>query len=294
MPESRKNSAVPFPPSRVEEIFAGAAREGRLAHAHLLTGAPPAELEKLGRGLAANLLDADPEGHPDFFLLRPESKSRRVSIAQVRQLEHALSRRPHRAPLKVALILEAERMCIPPAEAANAFLKTLEEPPDHSLLLLTSDRPEALLPTVRSRCLTFPVIPGLNPESIPGIEELVSEWGKPSPPDALEAYRRAALLQSFLLSSRQKLEAKSGEEEKEDREEEENTQSAAAAGQLVRIREDVISHLIRAAWARANGNLSPEILREVESLEKLRQALARNVDQTLAIEVACLRISGLN
>jgi len=285
---------VPFPPSRVEEIFAGAAREGRLAHAHLLTGAPPAELEKLGRGLAANLLDADPEGHPDFFLLRPESKSRRVSIAQVRQLEHALSRRPHRAPLKVALILEAERMCIPPAEAANAFLKTLEEPPDHSLLLLTSDRPEALLPTVRSRCLTFPVIPGLNPESIPGIEELVSEWGKPSPPDALEAYRRAALLQSFLLSSRQKLEAKSGEEEKEDREEEENTQSAAAAGQLVRIREDVISHLIRAAWARANGNLSPEIVREVESLEKLRQALARNVDQTLAIEVACLRISGLN
>ena len=285
---------MPFPPSRVEEIFAGAAREGRLAHAHLLTGAPPAELEKLGRGLAANLLDADPEGHPDFFLLRPESKSRRVSIAQVRQLEHALSRRPHRAPLKVALILEAERMCIPPAEAANAFLKTLEEPPDHSLLLLTSDRPEALLPTVRSRCLTFPVIPGLNPESIPGIEELVSEWGKPSPPDALEAYRRAALLQSFLLSSRQKLEAKSGEEEKEDREEEENTQSAAAAGQLVRIREDVISHLIRAAWARANGNLSPEILREVESLEKLRQALARNVDQTLAIEVACLRISGLN
>ncbi|NDD81934.1 MAG: DNA replication protein, partial [Verrucomicrobia bacterium] len=120
---------MPFPPSRVEEIFAGAAKEGRLAHAHLLTGAPPSELETLGRGLAANLLDADLEGHPDFFLLRPESKSRRVSIAQIRQLEHSLSRKPHRAPLKVALILEAERMCIPPAEAANAFLKTLEEPP---------------------------------------------------------------------------------------------------------------------------------------------------------------------
>lgn len=57
---------MPFPPSRVEEIFAGAAKEGRLAHAHLLTGAPPAELESLGRGLAANLLDADLEGHPDF------------------------------------------------------------------------------------------------------------------------------------------------------------------------------------------------------------------------------------
>ena len=284
---------MPFPPSRVEEIFAGAAKEGRLAHAHLLTGAPPAELESLGRGLAANLLDADLEGHPDFFLLRPESKSRRVSIAQIRQLEHSLSRKPHRAPLKVALILEAERMCIPPAEAANAFLKTLEEPPDHSLLLLTSDRPEGLLPTVRSRCLTFPIIPSLNPEPIPGIDELVQGWEQSAPSDPLTAYRRATLLQSFLLSARQKLEAKAEQEEAQGEEEEETVQAAASAGQLVRVREDVISHLVRSAWKRAGSDLRPEIVLEVESLEKLRQALARNVDQTLAIEVACLRIAGL-
>ncbi|MEY5062918.1 MAG: hypothetical protein RLZZ112_882 [Verrucomicrobiota bacterium] len=284
---------MPFPPSRVEEIFSGAAKEGRLAHAHLLTGAPPAELESLGRGLAANLLDADLEGHPDFFLLRPESKSRRVSIAQIRQLEHSLSRKPHRAPLKVALILEAERMCIPPAEAANAFLKTLEEPPDHCLLLLTSDRPEALLPTVRSRCLTFPVIPNLNPETIPGIEELIRDWEQSSQTDALGAYRRATLLQSFLLATRQKLETKAGEAENECEEEEESVQAASSAGQLVRIREDVISHLVRSAWKRGGGDLKPEIVREVESLEKLRHALARNVDQTLAIEVACLRIASL-
>ena len=285
---------MPFPPSRVEEIFAGAAKEGRLAHAHLLTGAPPAELESLGRGLAANLLDADLEGHPDFFLLRPESKSRRVSIAQIRQLEHSLSRKPHRAHVKVALILEAERMCIPPAEAANAFLKTLEEPPDHSLLLLTSDRPEGLLPTVRSRCLTFPIIPSLNPEPIPGIDELVQGWEQSAPSDPLTAYRRATLLQSFLLSARQKLEAKAEQQESDGEEEEETIQAAASAGQLVRVREDVISHLVRSAWKRAGSDLRPEIVREVESLEKLRQALARNVDQTLAIEVACLRIAGLS
>lgn len=283
---------MPFPSSRVEEIFAGAAKEGRLAHAHLLTGAPPGELETLGRGLAANLLDADPEGHPDFFLLRPESKSRRISLAQIHQLERSLSRKPHRAPLKVALILEAERMCIQQAESANAFLKTLEEPPDHSLLLLTSDRPEALLPTIRSRCLTFPVIPGLNPEPIPGIEDLVRSWEQSSQPDALGAYRRASLLQSFLLGARQKLEAKA-EESDGDEEEEESVQAASTASQLVRIREDVITHLVRSAWKRAGGDLRPEIVREVESLEKLRQALARNVDQTLAIEVACLRIAAL-
>jgi DNA polymerase-3 subunit delta' len=280
---------MPFPPSRVEELFQTAAKEGRLAHAHLLTGAPPAELESLGRGLAANLLDAELEGHPDFFILRPESKSRRVSIAQVRQLEHSLSRRPHRAALKVALILEAERMCLPPAEAANAFLKTLEEPPDHSLLILTSDRPEQLLPTVRSRCLTFPILPNQNPAPIAGLEELITQWNQPAEANALAAYRRASLLQSFLLSTRERLADESEEEDGEN----ESAQSAASAGQLVRVREDVISHLIRSAWLRTGSTLQPEIVREVEALEKLRFALARNVDQTLAIEVSCLRMAGL-
>ena len=281
---------MPFPPSRVEELFHSAAKEGRLAHAHLLTGAPPAELESLGKGLAANLLDADLEGHPDFFILRPESKSRRVSIAQIRQLEHSLSRRPHRAQLKVALILEAERMCIPPAEAANAFLKTLEEPPDHSLLLLTSDRPEQLLPTVRSRCLTFPIIPGKNPEPLPGLDQLTKEWMQSSGRSPQDAYRRATLLQSFLTSLKERLAEKESSEDEEEGENE-SAQAASAAGQLVRVREDIITHLIRSTWSQAPSGLQPEAVREVDALEKLRFALARNVDQTLAIEVACLRIA---
>ena len=285
---------MPFPPSRVEELFQTAAKEGRLAHAYLLTGAPPAELESLGKGLAANLLDADLEGHPDFFVLRPESKSRRVSIAQVRSLEHSLSRRPHKAPLKVALILEAERMCLPPAEAANAFLKTLEEPPDHSLLILTSDRPEQLLPTVRSRCLTFPILPDKHPAPIEGIDELTRLWAESSEPTPLAAYRRASILQSFLLSTRDRLNAQSEQEvEDEEGDENESAQSASLAGQLVRVREDIITHLIRSAWGRAESSLRPEIVREVDSLEKLRLALARNIDPTLAIEVSCLRIAGL-
>jgi DNA polymerase-3 subunit delta' len=285
---------MPFLPSRVEELFQAAAKEGRLAHAYLLTGAPPAELESLGKGLAANLLDADLEGHPDFFVLRPESKSRRVSIAQVRSLEHSLSRRPHKAPLKVALILEAERMCLPPAEAANAFLKTLEEPPDHSLLILTSDRPEQLLPTVRSRCLTFPILPDKHPAPIEGIEELTRLWAESSEPTPLAAYRRASILQSFLLSTRDRLNAQSEQEvEDEEGDENESAQSASLAGQLVRVREDIITHLIRSAWGRAQSSLRPEIVREVDSLEKLRLALARNIDPTLAIEVSCLRIAGL-
>jgi len=62
---------------------------------------------------------------------------------------------------------------------------------------------------------------------------------------------------------------------------------------LVRIREDIIPHLIRATWSKTGSGLEPEAVREVDALEKLRFALARNVDQTLAIEVSCLRIAGL-
>jgi DNA polymerase-3 subunit delta' len=186
-------------------------------------------------------------------------------------------------------------MCLPPAEAANAFLKTLEEPPDHSLLILTSDRPEQLLPTVRSRCLTFPILPDKHPAPIEGIDELTRLWAESSEPTPLAAYRRASILQSFLLSTRDRLNAQSEQEVEEDEEGDENesAQSASLAGQLVRVREDIITHLIRSAWGRAQSSLRPEIVREVDSLERLRLALARNIDPTLAIEVSCLRIAGL-
>jgi DNA polymerase-3 subunit delta' len=169
----------------------------------------------------------------------------------------------------------------------------LEEPPDHSLLILTSDRPEQLLSTVRSRCLTFPILPDQNPSPIHGIEELTRLWAESSDPTALAAYRRASLLQSFLLSTRDRLNTQNDPEAKEEGDENESAQSANLAGQLLRVREDIITHLIRSAWSRAESNLRPEIVREVDALEKLRLALARNIDPTLAIEVSCLRIAGL-
>ena len=90
---------MPFPPSRVEELFQVAAKEGRLAHAHLLTGAPPSELESLGRGLAANLLEAELEGHPRLFrsssrveisscLDRPSSPARALPLPQTPPRSH--------------------------------------------------------------------------------------------------------------------------------------------------------------------------------------------------------------
>jgi len=72
-----------------------------------------------------------------------------IGIDQVRDLEKFLSRRPFAAPQKVGIILEAENLT---TEAQNALLKTLEEPPAHSQIILATRGATTLLPTVVSRC----------------------------------------------------------------------------------------------------------------------------------------------
>ena len=100
--------------------------------------------------------------HPDFRLLEPlveEEESDKapatvVKIDQIRALGEFLQLTSHRQGAKVALIHPAEAMN---AAAANALLKTLEEPPPRSYLLLVSDQPGRLPATVRSRCRAVPV-----------------------------------------------------------------------------------------------------------------------------------------
>ncbi|MGH7167050.1 MAG: DNA polymerase III subunit delta' [Nitrospiraceae bacterium] len=89
--------------------------------------------------------------HPDFLLIEPdqEQANPQIKIEQIRELEQQLVYHPLVGRRKVCLIDDADRMT---PGAANALLKTLEEPPDHSLLLLITSRPSALLATVRSRC----------------------------------------------------------------------------------------------------------------------------------------------
>src|SRR6202011_4203019 len=70
-----------------------------------------------------------------IFLARPASQSRKIVIEQIRDLDHTLQMRAAEGRRKVAIISEADRL---QPQAANAFLKTLEEPPANSLLLLLS------------------------------------------------------------------------------------------------------------------------------------------------------------
>src|SRR5438046_8533249 len=151
-------------------------KQNRLAHAYLISGPPgsgkqllAAELASIVNGTAAT--DVFSAKARDIFVAQPESRSRRIVIEQIRDLEHRLQMRATDGRRKVAIISEADRL---QPQAANAFLKTLEEPPKDSLLLLQSALPEALPDTILSRCIAIPLAPGADPDNKPEEEKLVT------------------------------------------------------------------------------------------------------------------------
>jgi DNA polymerase-3 subunit delta' len=133
----------------------------RLSHSLLLSGGDLDTLTFVASAIADRLLSGQqpseghrfpPDQHPDCFALRPAGKMRQISAEATRQLIAKVQVSASVSSHKVAIVHECDRMNIP---AANIFLKTLEEPPANTTLLLITTRPYALLPTIRSRCLNF-------------------------------------------------------------------------------------------------------------------------------------------
>ncbi len=133
----------------------------RVAHAYLFSGPEGIGKKLLALHFAGKLLCETAEGcarcqacrkvasgnHPDLSVLISDSSH--LKIDQVRALQHFLLLRPLEGRYKVCLIDDADKLTV---EAANALLKTLEEPQPGTVLVLISSRPEQLLPTIRSRC----------------------------------------------------------------------------------------------------------------------------------------------
>ena len=136
---------------RAYELIERAVKSGRAANAYLLVGGV--------RGMAGELAErvlhllfgpGDLRVHPDIHRLMPEKKTRIISVEAMRErMIEPMEKTTFMGGWKAGVVLGADRLR---TESANAFLKTLEEPPPHTLFLLLSERPEQLLPTIISRC----------------------------------------------------------------------------------------------------------------------------------------------
>jgi len=151
--------------ARQKEILDRSLASGRLAHAYLFSGPDGVGKRLMALALARAIVCHEQRGcgdcqacrkidhrnHPDLHVLEPDGNS--IKIEQVRSLQKDLNLKPLEAPRKICLIEAADSMTL---GAANALLKTLEEPRGDTLLILLSAHPNRLLETIRSRCQALP------------------------------------------------------------------------------------------------------------------------------------------
>ncbi|MCO6401749.1 MAG: hypothetical protein J5I99_11060 [Verrucomicrobia bacterium] len=222
----------------------------RLAHSFLILGSPRGGARDLALALAQMLYCTEGEKpcgicagcrqvagrmHPDVYWLEPEKKSRIIPVGDANnrtkdpgirfRLLEPLSQTAYAGGWKVGIILWADRMR---EQAANALLKTLEEPPRKTLLILVTDEPQNLLPTIVSRCQRLNVGERERPPDTAWMPELETWLAESSARGPLTSLVRAVRLKELLERIKAGLDA----EELEDEEGEDSEGSGSRAAPL--------------------------------------------------------------
>jgi DNA polymerase-3 subunit delta' len=314
-----------FSIEQASKYLSEAHAQGRLAHSFLFSGPEGSGkrrlVEEFFRTVNGKLTDS-----ADFHGIEPESKSRKILVEQIRELEASLRMHATRAKVKFGVVYEADRLM---PQAANAFLKTLEEPPDHSLLVLVTALPEALLETIRSRCIELSLrAPGekaLTAEEA----ELVGELFRIIAADGfsvLTALKFSRVFLAILGKVKEKIAVEHDALLTKDQAAYKQTTDGSWLGE----REERLSALAESRYVKARANLilkmiesfgdalrtkhqspfldladyresaidlagrlsSGELLERLDAIQSLMDSLNWNVQEALAVEVAFLRAFG--
>jgi len=331
-----------MPETNMTRLLERSLERNRLAHAYLFSGDSLDELEVMARTLARALNCTGSTGkrslqscgqcdscrriehdaHPDVLWVRPESKSRVITMDQMRDLMRTVHLKPTAAEFKVSVIVAADRLN---PQAGNAFLKTLEEPPADSILVLLTTEPQRILETVLSRCLRLSFggegarARAKHAAWLAGFSELAARSG----PGMMARYQLLGLLLKKLgeqkadieksLAARSPLE-QYDEMDPDTREKLEGELEAAVESEYRHQRTDVLGALhwwlrdiwlhtlqagggtlcfpdLKAAAAAVAARISPaEAMRNLEHIDRLQRQLNTNVQEALALEVGLLKL----
>lgn len=133
----------------VKGYLATAIKKGAIGQSLLFTGSDIDVMGKFATEFACATLSHAESHHPDLHIYHPEGKLGMHSIESMRRLSEEVYLSPFEGHRKVFILFQAERML---PTSSNALLKTFEEPAEDTLIILISNQPEQILPTIRSRC----------------------------------------------------------------------------------------------------------------------------------------------
>ena len=184
-------------------------RSGKMPHAYIFCGPRGCGRSALAANFAKYINCEEPQKapcdscvscgkidkdiHPDVKWIRKGEKDTEIKIEKIRELEKQIIFKPYEGKYKVYIIEDAELMSI---EATNSFLKTLEEPPQNSLLILITEKPKDLPPTIVSRCQPVRLKPQQREETGPILT------------DVLEEFSRDAYVENYKAGNRDELSAR--------------------------------------------------------------------------------------
>ncbi len=328
------------------ELLRRSLDRGRVGHAYLFSGTLPPKLESVARILAKVLncqrppkrgttgvpLDScdqclccrkiESENHPDVQWIRPESKTRMITIDQVREVMQTINLKPTEAVYKVTVIVAADRLNV---QAANAFLKTLEEPPPRCVIILLTTESQRILETILSRCLrlNFAGEPDFATIQSAAWVASLGETAASEQAGLLSRYRLLGILLSRLAQIKAETETvmteRSPLERYDDidsrlRDKWEDALAAATEAEYRRQRAEVILALqwwLRDVWLQtlslrrellafpsladasrtvADRLSADEASGNLQVIEQLQRLFATNVQEALALEVGLLKL----